>query len=103
MPRAKGERRRQPRHAAETAWAHVHEHHPNCPPEIAERLVKLIAKRVWQPPVTLGQAFGIVATTFVRHRLTDYDQLFEIKGLTREEARIIVAPSLHAILEGWKR
>jgi hypothetical protein len=43
----------------------------------------------------------MVATNDVRHRLTDYDQLLRVRGLTREEARLIVASEVKQIVALW--
>jgi hypothetical protein len=37
----------------------------------------------------------------VRHRLTDYDQLLRVPGLTRDEARLIVAGDVRSITRRW--
>lgn len=74
--------------------------HPNCPPAIQSTIATEVCRREWQD-VTIGQAFGIVIDGHVRHQMTDYDSLYKIPGLTREEARIIVQPEVLAIIASW--
>lgn len=40
-------------------------------------------------------------STYIRHVMTDYEDLMDVHGLSREEARIAVAPELQGILEAW--
>lgn len=39
---------------------------------------------------------------YVRHKMTDYDSLYQIKGMTREEAHAIALPTVKAILSSWQ-
>ena len=84
------------------ALRHAAHHHPNCPAEMVALFADDISTREWEPPLTLGQAFGIKATNHVRHKLTDYDRLLRIPGLTRDEARLIVGFEVRATLAGWQ-
>ncbi len=81
--------------------AHIRRHHPGCPQALRAEFVAIIEPRKWEK-ASLGLAFGIVATNYVRHRLTDYDRLKKIHGLTREEARIVVAQEVKDIMATWK-
>ena len=87
-----------PRAAVE---GHVRARHGLCPPEVLAHLVELLAAREWGEPVTIGQAFGLVAQAHVRHAFTDYDRLLRIPGMTRDEALLIVRPEVAAIIAGW--
>jgi len=80
---------------------HVKARHGRCPPEVMVHLVAVLASREWGEPVTIGQAFGLVAQAHVRHTCTDYDRLLRIPGMTREEALLIVRPEVAAIIAGW--
>ncbi|HCI2465326.1 TPA: DUF2293 domain-containing protein, partial [Pseudomonas aeruginosa] len=51
---------------------------------------------------SLGKVVGIVASTFARHQLTDYDRLLAISGMARAEARLIVSREVSDILESWR-
>ena len=82
--------------------AHLLASHRGCPASIADEIVRRVVDRDWSPPVPVGKAIGRVATSLIRHRLTDYDRLFEVEGLTRDEARMIVATEVEAILLSWK-
>ncbi len=95
-----GKKRRS--HRAEDVWRHIRANHGACPEGIAEEIVRRVCERTWSPPVEVGRGVGIVATNLVRHRMTEYDRLFEIDGLTREEARLIVQPEVDAIIASWK-
>ncbi len=95
-----GQKRRT--HAADEVWRHFRAHHGACPEALAEEIVRRVCERAWSPPVELGRAVGIVASNLVRHRLTDYEQLFNVQGLTRDEARLIVEPEVESILASWQ-
>jgi len=81
---------------------HLSRHHPACPDDFAEAYVHRIAGRTWDPPTTLGHAVGLTIQNDVRHRLTDYDRLLRVPGLTRDEARLIVAGDVRSITRGWE-
>ena len=80
---------------------HISRHHPACPVDFADAYVQRIASRTWDPPTTLGHAVGLTIQNAVRHRLTDYDQLLRVPGLTRDEARLIVAGDVRSITRRW--
>lgn len=90
------------RFAAEAVEAHVLANLGRCPEDIAAEIVRRVAERVWSPPVELARGVGIVASNLVRHRLTDYEQMLEVKGLSREEARLVVSDEVDDILASWK-
>ena len=79
--------------------AHLHAHHPHCPEWIRHELYRLIRRRRWSGP--LGQAVGITMDTFVRHELTGYEMLFNLKGMSKEEARRLVRPEVTDIIASW--
>lgn len=51
----------------------------------------------------LGAAVGIELQKYIRHSLTDYDDLLRSKMMTREETRAFIAPQVKGILRVWKR
>ncbi|WP_313573738.1 DUF2293 domain-containing protein [Brevundimonas sp.] len=87
----------------EAVIQHAMRHHPHCPADLVARYADEISTREWETPLTLGHAFGLTATNHVRHKLTDYDRLLRVPGLTREEARIIVSCEVRSILAEWVR
>ena len=74
-----------------------------CPirPEYREILIERILAKRWTE-ASLGKVVGIVASTFARHQLTDYDRLLAISGMARAEARLIVSREVSDILESWR-
>ncbi|WP_425476013.1 DUF2293 domain-containing protein [Mesorhizobium yinganensis] len=48
-------------------------HHPHCPPDIRDHIVKEVCNRGWVR-TTLGQAVGIVSQNHIRHRSTNYER-----------------------------
>lgn len=82
----------------EAVLRHGAHHHPNCPAEMAALFADDISTREWDPPLTLDQAFGIKATNHVRHKMTDYERLLRIPGLTRNEAQHIAPLKVRSIL-----
>ena len=85
-----------------TVERHFRNHHPGCPPEYRKILAERILAKEWTE-ASLGKVVGIVASTFVRHQLTDYDLLLRIPGMERAEARLIVAGEVSDILESWRQ
>lgn len=85
----------------ERVLSHLDNRHPGLPSELRQRFGNEIADRLWQPPVSLGQAVGIVMSTYVRHEQTDYDTLMRRHKLTREEARQVVKAEHDGMLESW--
>jgi hypothetical protein len=81
---------------------HLSKQHPGCPADIATEIAQRVVDREWRTKLTVGQAVGIVITTYIRHRLTDYERLLKVPGLTRDEARLIVAPELRSTLSAWR-
>jgi hypothetical protein len=89
------------RHAVAAVRAHLARHHPSCPPAIIDEIARRIDGRLWSPPVSIGEAVGIAADGYVRHKLTDYERLLKVHSLTREEARLIVNPEVNDIIRSW--
>jgi hypothetical protein len=83
------------------AEGHLRARHGRCPPELLERFIDTLATREWVQPVTIGQAFGLVAQAHVRHAMTDYDRVLRVPGITREEARLIIKGEVAAIIASW--
>ncbi len=95
-----GKRRRT--HSRDAVLRHFLARYGACPDALGEDIVRRVCERAWSPPVALGRAIDIVASSLVRHRMTDYEQLFDVQGLTREEARRIVEPEVESIIASWK-
>ena len=89
------------RFALERVLSHLDAKHPGLPPELRQRFGGEIADRLWQPPVSLGQAVGIVLSTYVRHEQTDYDTLMRRHKLARDEARQVVKAEHDELLKAW--
>ena len=85
----------------ERVLSHLDKRHPGLPSELRQRFGNEIADRLWQPPVSLGQAVGIVISTYVRHERTDYDALLRHHKLTRDEAVQVVKAEHDEILRAW--
>lgn len=64
----------------EAVLRHAGHHHPNCPAEMIALFADDISMGEWEPPLTLGQAFGIKASNHLRHKMTDYDRLPGLDG-----------------------
>jgi hypothetical protein len=78
--------------------------YPRCPPEMRNELLAR-AKRKGHYG-RLSVIAGILTTNHIRHELTDYEWLLNIngcrKGLTREEARLVVAADVRDIVDSWR-
>ncbi|WP_246191252.1 DUF2293 domain-containing protein [Aureimonas leprariae] len=55
----------------------------------------------------LGEIAGLLVDTMIRHEMTDYDRLLRINGsghgLTREEARMVVAAEVRDTAAAWRQ
>lgn len=87
----------------ERVLPHLDKKHPGLPPELRQSFSRQIADRFWNPPVNLGQAVGIVMSTYVRHEQTDYDALMRKHKLTRDEARQVVKAEHDEMLRLWSK
>lgn len=94
-------KRMRERYSLQAIMSHMRRFHPGCPDANRDKLVALIADRSWES-ASLGKAFGIVASNYVRHELTDYDPLRRRHGLMRDEARMIVAQEVEGIMRAWR-
>lgn len=84
------------------AEGHLRALHARCPPELLERFIDVLATREWAQPVTIGQAFGLVAQAHVRHAMTDYDRVLRLPGVTREERQGRLRSRSHYVFAGWR-
>lgn len=63
-----------------------------------EVMTRLAGRPLHDPARQLADMVEAVA----RHQFTDYDQLRAAHELTPEEARIVVAPEVKALLDDWR-
>lgn len=87
----------------ERVLSHMDHKHPGLPPALRQHFASEIADRLWQPPVSLGKAVGIVMSTYARHEGTDYDALLRRHKLTRDEARLVVKAEHDEMLRSWSK
>lgn len=87
----------------ERVFSHIDQKHPGLPAGLRQHFGSQIADRLWQPPVNLGQAVGIVMSTYARHERTDYDALLRRHRLTRDEARQVVKAEHDEMLRSWSK
>ena len=78
---------------------HLLRHHPACPPLVREKILYRVIDRTWD--CSIGCAVGLSIQNFVRHELTDYEQLYRVPGLTKEEARLIIKDEVKDIIARW--
>ncbi|RWO41340.1 MAG: DUF2293 domain-containing protein [Mesorhizobium sp.] len=81
---------------------HMRIHHPGCPKKSCLTIAARVSARNWEVP-KLSAAVGIELQKYIRHSLTDYDELLRSKMMTREEARTFIAPHVEEVLRAWKR
>lgn len=91
------------RFSRDEAQRHVSRKHPQCPVQIAEEIIEAIVEREWKPPVSIGKAFGIVATNKLRHEHTNYNALLRECDLDRSTARARVAGEIRSMISSWRR
>lgn len=87
----------------------IRERYPGCPAQTAARVAEhACAKysgRVGRSAMAKAfdpEAIDLALQAYVRHALTDYDEYLS-SGLERHEARALVRPEVHRILEDWSR
>ncbi|MBZ9857069.1 DUF2293 domain-containing protein [Mesorhizobium sp. CA13] len=81
---------------------HLRIHHPGCPKESCHTIAIGVSARNWRG-LKLGAAVGIELQKYIRHSLTDYDELLRSKMMTREEARSYIAPHVQEVLRKWRK
>lgn len=89
------------RYARDIVFKHISEKHPGCPEAVAWLFAEQVASKDWHG-AKLGAAVGITLQNFLRHYMTDYDQLL-LCGHPRDEARRRVQPRVNAMIAAWKR
>jgi hypothetical protein len=82
--------------------AHLRTHHPNCSPIFQRQIIERVCRRGWTRNTTIGAAVGITTENFVRHNFTEYDALLGERGLSRDEARLIVRKAINLVLDSWR-
>ena len=80
---------------------HIRRNHPGCPDFAVTFFTAEVAKKNWKD-ATLGQAVGITMQTYLRHEMTDYDQMLLV-GVERKEAKRRVQPKINAMLASWAK
>jgi hypothetical protein len=80
--------------------AHIDKRHPFCPSGIRKAIRRRIVKDWWNRP-RIGRALGIVSENFVRHEMTDYENLLAEGSLSLDEARRAVAPIVREVIRSW--
>ncbi|MGJ4854166.1 DUF2293 domain-containing protein [Labrys sp. La1] len=102
-PAAASKRRRtSTRFTFEEVLAHIQHHHPLCPEATKATIARKVASRPWWTKTTLGRAVGMTIHSYVRHKMTDYDSLYQINGITREEAHAAILPEVNTIVGSWQ-
>lgn len=84
----------------QSALRHMRVFHPGMPEAHALEIAERVSIREWKS-ATLGGAVGTVLTNYVRHRLTDYERLLRVPGMTRDEARMLVRQDVADVLAAW--
>lgn len=79
--------------------AHIRRCHPRCPDFAVEFFVAEVAGRAWRQ-CTIGTAVGISMQNYLRHNMTDYDQLL-LEGVDRAEAKRRVEPKVNRMIALW--
>jgi hypothetical protein len=80
---------------------HLRLHHPGCPKEARQMIAGRVSAREWKG-LQVGGAVGIELQNFIRHQLTEYDELRRSKVMTRDEARAFVASDVQKVLRAWR-
>ncbi|MGX8007810.1 DUF2293 domain-containing protein [Mesorhizobium sp. ORM8.1] len=81
---------------------HMRIHHPGCPKKSCLTIAARVSAKNWRGR-KLGAAVGIELQKYIRHSLTDYDELLRSKMMTRNEARSYIAPQVQEVLREWRK
>jgi hypothetical protein len=81
---------------------HLRIHHPGCPKKTCLTIAARISAKNCDGR-KLGAMVGIELQSYVRHNLTDYDELRRSRMMTREEARAFIEPQVEGILRAWRK
>lgn len=95
-------RRTSTRFTVDEVLAHMQHHHPLCPEATQIAIARKVASRPWWTKTTMGRAVGMTIQNHVRHKMTDYDSLYQINGITREEAHAAILPEVNAVVGSWQ-
>lgn len=90
------------RFTVDEVLAHMQHHHPLCPEATKITIARKVASRPWWTKTTMGRAVGMTIQNHVRHKMTGYDSLYQINGITREEAHAAILPEVSAIVGSWQ-
>jgi hypothetical protein len=77
------------------------QHFPYCPPKDKAIIVARVQNRNWDKKTSLTQAISISVHNYIRHHLTDYEELLKNRGLTRDEARLVVKAEVDDWFDYW--
>ncbi|WP_404928046.1 DUF2293 domain-containing protein [Mesorhizobium sp. ORM16] len=77
-------------------------HHPGCPKKTCLTIAARVSAKDWKD-LKLGTAVGIELQNYIRHSLTDYDELLRSKMMTRDEAWAYIAPQVAETLRTWRK
>lgn len=78
-------------------FEHIERRHPGCPAVFRGELAHLAAGRAWVD-ASIGMAFGITASNFVRDNFTTYRSLRELADMSEAEARQAVRAEVGRVL-----
>ncbi|TPL75950.1 DUF2293 domain-containing protein [Mesorhizobium sp. B2-3-15] len=81
---------------------HIRIHHPGCPKKTCLTIAARVSAKDWKG-LKLGAAVGIELQKYIRHSLTDYDELLRSRIMTRDEARAFIAPHVEEVLRSWRK
>ena len=98
-PNRKASAKRVRRFDCHSVLGHLKARHPGCPESVRSEIANRVVGREWD--CRLGQAVGISLQHYVRHELTDYDELYRVRGITKEEARLIIKNEVNDIIAQW--
>lgn len=88
------------RFALDEIFEHIARRHPGCPAVFRGELAHLVARRAWVD-ASIGMAFGITASNFVRDNFTTYRSLRELADMSEAEARQAVRVEVGRVLATW--
>lgn len=84
----------------EQVRSHIRRNHPGCPEFAVEFFAAEVTSKRWRG-CNIGKAVGITMQNFLRHHMTDYDQMILV-GVDREVARRRVQSKVNKMIDAWR-
>lgn len=77
--------------------------YPFCPSLSRRDIARHIVSHPWPAGTTIDDAITFSAAAHVRHKLFGYSTMMNEAGISRQEARRAISPSVAKVIASWTR